>query len=310
MAGATPNLGAGAAGNALAQRGEAWAGEVRLNLVRLAALTAFYACHLVYVFLSREDPAVAGAYHVAVTALVMVWAIGAVVLYLYLSRRWAPPELQYAVTAWDTVLITTLLMLAGGPPSPLVILYFLVIAAAPLRLSLRLVYAATLLAVAGYLFLLGHHVFYRIGYETYYATPGLGIRRTHEAIFLLGLLTSGVLAGQVVRQTRRLAQGVPGAAETTAPEAEMRADSRLIAVGLVAVGSLVALGLLFSATAGPPLEGSPVLPVVVAVGVVFVVAVGAAVAEVRKSMNPAAQGAGLAPVPGPRRSRARRKGHE
>ena len=113
------------------------------------------------------------------------------------------------MTAWDAVLITTLLVLAGGPQSPLVILYFLVVAAAPLRLSLRLVYAATLLAAAGYLFLLGHHVFYRVGYETYYATPGLGSRRTQQAIFLLGLLTSGVLAGQVLRQALRLAQACP-----------------------------------------------------------------------------------------------------
>src|SRR5207249_2702043 len=103
-------------------------------------------------------------YHVAVTALVMVWAIGVVVLYLFLSRRWVPPALKYVVTAWDTLLVTTLVVLAGGPQSPLVILYFLVIAAAPLRLSLRLVYVATILAVAGYLFLLGHYAFYRVGY--------------------------------------------------------------------------------------------------------------------------------------------------
>ena len=78
----------------------------------------------------------------------------------------------------------------------------------------------------------------------------------------------------------------------------------------MAVGSLVALGLLFCATAGPPLAGSPVLPVVVVIGVAFVVAVGAAVAEVRKPTDPAAQAAGLSPVPGSHRSRARRRNHE
>lgn len=286
MSGATPNLDAGV---------EGWAGEVRLNLVRLAALIAFYATHLVTVCLSRENPDLAGAYHVKVTALVMVWTIGAVVLYLSLSRRSTPPALKYVVTAWDTLLITTLVVLAGGPKSPLLILYFLVIAAAPLRLSLRLVYAATLCAVAGYLFLLGHHAFYRIGYESYYSTSTERIPRTHEAIFLIGLLTCGVLAGQVVRQTRRLTQGLSVATDAGASaEAEARADSRLVAAGLVAVGSLVALGLLFSVTAGPPLANSPVLPVVAVVAVVFVVAVLAALAEVRKLAAPAGQ----LPAPG------------
>lgn len=55
MSGATPNE-----DFAGARRVEAWAGEVRLNLVRLAALTAFYACHLVNVYLKREDTELAG----------------------------------------------------------------------------------------------------------------------------------------------------------------------------------------------------------------------------------------------------------
>jgi hypothetical protein len=180
-----------------------------------------------------------------------------------------------------------------------VILYFLVIAAAPLRLSLRLVYVATGLAVAGYLFLLGHYVFYQVGYERYYSHPELRIPRTQEAIFLLGLLTSGVLAGQVVRQARRLARCLPVAGETVAPEAEARADGRLVAAGLVAVAILVALGLLYSAAAGPPsLAGSPALPVVSVIGGLFVVAVLAALAEVRKPADPAAQGAGRLPASG------------
>jgi hypothetical protein len=298
MSGSMPNLGAGAEGVDGARRVEGWAGEVRLNLVRLAALTAFYAYHLMNVLLSRDDPVLTGAYHVAATALVMVWAIGVVVLYLYLSRRQVPPALKYAVTAWDTVLITTLLALAGGPQSPLVILYFLVIAAAPLRLSLRLVYVATGLAVAGYLFLLGHYVFYQVGYERYYSHPEVRIPRTQEAIFLLGLLTSGVLAGQVVRQARRLAWGLPVASETGAPETEARADSRFVAAGLVVVAILVALGLLYSVFAGPPsLAGNPTLPVVAVIGVVFAVAVLAALAEIRKPAGQVAQGAGPLPAP-------------
>src|SRR5262249_16363090 len=101
-----------------ARRVEGWAGEVRVNLVRLAAVLLFYGYHLLNVYLSRDDPALAGTYHVSVTALVMVWSVGVAALWLYLARRSVPPALKYVVTAWDTLLITTLLVLAGGPPNP------------------------------------------------------------------------------------------------------------------------------------------------------------------------------------------------
>ena len=191
-----------------ARRIESWAGEVRVNLVRLAALIAFYGQHLVNVYLSPNDPSLTGAYHLAVTSLCMAWSIVALMLYVCLSRRWLPPGLGYAATAADLVLITALLALGGDPRSPLLVLYFLVIAAAPLRLSLGLVNAAAIGSVLGYLFLLGHHIV-RVGYERYYSNPELRIPRTHEAIVVLGLATAGVLAGQVVRQARRLALGYP-----------------------------------------------------------------------------------------------------
>jgi hypothetical protein len=273
-----------------ARRVEGWAGEARVNLIRLAALILFYGYHLINVYLSRDDPALAGAYHVWVTALVMVWSVGVVVLWLYLSRREVPPALKYVVTAWDTVLITTLLVLAGGPRSPLVILYFLLIAAAPLRLCLRLVYAATLLALAAYGFLLGHYAYYVVGYERYYSDPALRIPRTQEVIFALGLVASGVLAGQVVRQARRLVGAAPAVASSAAAvrEAEVRQDARLVAGGLVVVAVLVALGLVFSATLGPQsLGGYSALPVLGLIGILFVVAVVAALAEVRRTAKPA-----------------------
>jgi hypothetical protein len=290
MSRATPNL-AGAEGFAGARRVEGWAGEVRLNLVRLAAVILFYGYHLVNVYGSRDNPELAGAFHVKVTALVMVWSVGVVVLWLYLSRRWVPPALKYAVTAWDTVLITTLLVLAGGPRGPLVVLYFLAIAASPLRLSLRLVYTATLLALAAYGFLLGHYAFYVVGYERYYHTePALQIPRTQEVIFALGLVTAGVLAGQVVRQARRLIGHADADVGADAREAEVRLDTKLVAAGLALVAVLVAAGLLFSAILGPRLLGSySALPILAVIGILFVIAVAAALAEVYQAGRPAPQ---------------------
>lgn len=293
MSGATSNFGfstASQGGDTLngAHRLEGWVGETRLNLVRLAAIILFYGYHLINVYVARDNPALAGAYHVKVTALVMVWSVGVAVLYL--SRRWVPPALKYVVTGWDTVLITTLVVLAGDPRSPLTVLYFLVIAAAPLRLSIRLVCTATLLTLMAYGFLLGHYAFYLIGYEHYYADSALRIPPTQEVIFALGLATAGILAGQVVRQARRLLDGNEAGADTAARDAEVRRDTKLVSAGLALVVVLIALGLLFSAILGPRSLGSySALPVIALISALFVIAVIAALAEARQSMRPATQ---------------------
>jgi hypothetical protein len=45
-----------------AQRLEGWAGETRVNLIRAAAVVAFYGHHLANVYLIHDDPAVRGLY--------------------------------------------------------------------------------------------------------------------------------------------------------------------------------------------------------------------------------------------------------
>lgn len=189
-----------------AWRIEEWAGETRVNLFRLAALLVFYAHHLlnVYVFF-REDPSIAGDFHLAVTALVLAWSGEVVALYLCLARRWLPAWLKYAATTADIVLVTALLMvvarLGRDAGSWLATLYVLVIAAAPLRLSLPLVYFATLTSMAAYGFFLGY-VKYQLALEQRLSRP-------NQVIFALVLGATGILAGQVVRQARRLAAGYP-----------------------------------------------------------------------------------------------------
>src|SRR5207253_8747637 len=111
--------------------------------------------------------------------------------------------LKYLVTAWDLVLITALLVLSRDPRTRLPVLYFLVIAAAPLRLALPLVYVATFGAMAGYLFFLGY---LRFWLEVPKPEPPGPI---NEVIFVLALGAAGILAGQVVRQARRVVYGYP-----------------------------------------------------------------------------------------------------
>ena len=191
------------------RRLEDWAGEARVNLVRLAGIVLFYGRHLVEYLLASPGAYVRGPYHLRVTWLAAAWAVAVLLVRRSLLRRSVPDWLKYATTAWDLFLVTLLCMFAGGPRSPLVLLLFLVIAMAPLRLSLRLVYATTAGAMLSYLCLLAYYAWFKIGREKYYATPELRVPRSEEAIHLIALLVAGLLAGQVVRQARRIAGGYP-----------------------------------------------------------------------------------------------------
>jgi hypothetical protein len=188
---------------------EAWAGEASVNRIRMTAVVVFYAYHLLNVFvLSRDDPTVRGRYHLAVTAAVFAWGMLALLAHVCVTRRWVPPWLKYATTAADIILLTGMLTLTGdAPKSSLVVLFFLVVAAAPLRASLPLVYFATLGSIIGYLFLVGVYAYWLVGYERYYANTNLRIPRTQQVIFVLALAGAGMTAGQVVRKMRRIATG-------------------------------------------------------------------------------------------------------
>jgi hypothetical protein len=194
------------------QRLESWAGETRLNLIRLLAIAVFYGRHVIEALAAPVGSPVRGKYHAQVTFLCLLWASAAVVMHMRLTRRRMDPWLKYAATGFDAAMITGLCALAGGPKTPLVLLYFPLIAAAPMRLSLRLVYVATGCAIAGYLILLGHYAWYIVGFRKYYSTPELRIPRSQEAIWILAMLVCGFLAGQVVRQMHRITARYPVAA--------------------------------------------------------------------------------------------------
>jgi hypothetical protein len=94
-------------------------------------------------------------------------------------------------------------MAGGDARSMLAVLYFLVIVAAPLRLSLPLVWLATLGAMAGYAFFLGY-VRWRLELPSEQR-----LSRPQQVVFVLALGAAGLLAGQFVRQCRRLVYGTP-----------------------------------------------------------------------------------------------------
>jgi len=198
------------------QRMESWAGEIRLNLIRLIAIMIFYGRHLVEAMASPPGSAVRGVYHVQVTWICLVWAGTAMVLHARLKRRHMTSFMKYLATGIDAGMITILCAVGSNPQTPLIFLYFPLIVSAPLRLSIRLVYAATAAAMAGYLIVLAHYAWYIVGFKKYYSTPGLRIPRSQEIFVLLAMLTTGVVAGQIVRQMRRISAGYPVVAEESA----------------------------------------------------------------------------------------------
>jgi hypothetical protein len=183
---------------------EAWAGEVRVNLVRVVALLGFYGYHLVDVYLSRDDPSYTAEYRASVAAVAVGWAGVIAITYAVLRQGRLPPTLPYLTVAADAALAAALVIVSGGPRSPLVQLFLLVVAAAPLRLSLPVVYASTAAALIGYLVTLGHYVFVWVGTTAYYADATLRISRPQQVVTVLAILTAGLLAGQIVRQSYRL----------------------------------------------------------------------------------------------------------
>ena len=185
-----------------ARRVESWAGEFRINLIRLVAIAGFYGYHLLDTYVLRPgDEEIVGRYHTQITVLALAWAVGALAMHLYLVNRWVPAALKYIATAWDLVMVTALLMIGQDPHNLLTVLYVVVIAAAALRLDLTLIYGSTMAGMLAFLFF---H-----GYIRYWLEFAASHRLSHaqQTLFLLALVVTGLITGQVVRQARRLAQG-------------------------------------------------------------------------------------------------------
>src|ERR1051325_4863544 len=186
-----------------ARRIESWAGEIRVNRLRLAAIIVFYVRHLIDIYVNPQNRQFSGRYHLFVTLIVLAWT--ALVLYLHwaLSQRRMGEKPKYVSVLWDLAMVTLLGIVARDPRTPLMLLFFIVIASAPLRLSLKLVWVATLGAWVGYAVVLAYYAWWVIGWDKYYSTPELRIPRSVEFIWLLAMGAAGLMAVEVVRQMRR-----------------------------------------------------------------------------------------------------------
>lgn len=188
--------------------------EIRVNVVRIAAIGAFYLIHLLHHWAATSGHAwlhgigldagnaLAPIQHTALTFLVLAWIMAAVVVQQFLQARRLPPWLMYASTAADLVFLTSALTLSAGAASPLVAGYFLIVIMSGLRFDLRLVRATTCGAVAGYLFLLGAAK-WPIGLLQQYPLPI--VPRYQQLMVVAALLLAGTLVGQWLRHARKLA---------------------------------------------------------------------------------------------------------
>ncbi|MEK7469997.1 MAG: hypothetical protein AAB074_21725 [Planctomycetota bacterium] len=174
---------------------EDWAGELRVNLVRGAAITAFYGQHLLNYFVFKDD--LGARFHTAVTAVTIAWVAATVALHLCLGARWRPAWLPYAAVGTDLLLTTLLLMASDGPKSALLVLLPLIVASTAVRLNLNLVRVTLLFAAIAYGAVLVHAYEYR---------PDWVVPRRQQVIFTLALGCAGLIAGQAVRRAKRLAR--------------------------------------------------------------------------------------------------------
>lgn len=180
------------------QRIEGWAGESRVNTIRVAAVIGFYANHLYH--LGSHPPEGLARYHMMITFLCFAGAVVGYEVGRMLRARYFPRWMPYATLCWDTVMVTTAALVGGGPLSPVVVVYFLILACAPLRLSRRFVVASFVAVFAGYNFLLGHQLQYR---------PDVRVPHDEIHVVYLAMVFTALVAGQSVRQARRIALGHP-----------------------------------------------------------------------------------------------------
>jgi hypothetical protein len=184
-------------------RWEEYEGEGRANLLRLIAVTAFYAVELAHYhglqlgFFEIPGGGSTRYFHIAVTMLVVVWAMLCLGVYLARTHGFFPAGLKFFSTCCDLVLLTSVLALGEGTKSPLVLGYFLIQMLACLRFQLRLIWFSSVGSALCYLFLMGYARWFQESQR---------VPRYQQLLTLIALAISGVILGQVIRRVKHVAE--------------------------------------------------------------------------------------------------------
>ena len=185
----------------IVRRWQTYASELRVLVLRMIVVVVLYACHLAhFVSLSSEARDAAQRFHQGATAVAVLLLVVSFLTLLLVLKRILPAWLPFLTTGIDLVAIAALVGLAGGPMSTsLTGAFYLVIAMAGLRFDLRLVWAATLGAMAAYMASVG--MVDDSWFDANHAVP-----LVQQAISVACLGGTGVVVGQMVRLARPLAQ--------------------------------------------------------------------------------------------------------
>lgn len=185
----------------IVRRWQTYASELRVLLLRVIAVVVLYGCQVAhYLSLSEEGQAANLSFQrVATGAAVLLIVVSLLVLLLVLKRI-LPVWLPFLTTVVDLLAIALLVGIAGGPmATSLTGAFYLVIAMAGLRFDLRLVWLATLGAMAAYMGTVG--AVDDAWFDTVHVVPIV-----QQGVSLACLGGTGIVVGQIVRLARPLAQ--------------------------------------------------------------------------------------------------------
>jgi hypothetical protein len=194
----------------IVQRWQEYDAEIRANLVRVLAITAFYAVELYNYHVLH---AVGAPFHRTATIIAVAWTVLALMALASVRTQFLPPWLKYLTTALDILLITVLLVAGVGPQSPLVVGYFVILALAAMRLQLPLIQMATVAVVASYVAVLG------ICHADWFGNENRDFRvpRHEELIVVVAMIVTGIVLGQIARRTHKLAADYAARLERAKP---------------------------------------------------------------------------------------------
>lgn len=176
------------------------AGESRANLIRVLAIVVFFLQHCVNFYLLDSDGSLTERFHTQVTLLVAAWGSVAAVVYHVLRRRCLPSRFSLLTLLADLLLAFLLVNVAGGPQSSLVLLFPIIVFSSALRQDLSLVRMGVAGSLFSYGILLANYVWIQTGSQRYYSDASLRIARSEQFIVATGIVVSGLIAGQIVRQ--------------------------------------------------------------------------------------------------------------
>jgi hypothetical protein len=183
----------------IASRWQELDGEMRTALLRGILVIAFYSAQLINYAMTESIQEAGRNYHRQITLAAMAWLCISLAVFITLKASYLPSLLKYISSTCDLAIIGVLAYLGNGAASPLVFTLFIVIVLSALRFSLGLVWFTTLVAMCVYMLLVGASD--NSWFDSVHATPILT-----QVVILLSLGSCGVICGQIVRSTRRMAE--------------------------------------------------------------------------------------------------------